>query len=157
MHEAQKHNAEASLLNFLSYRPRSRYEIEQYLKKRGYNQNDIDALIGKYQSMGYINDFEFAAMWIRERMRFKPKGYNGIYSELRAKGVAKTVIDKAWEEANIDESTVAEELINHHFDKFNKKAMPKAMAFLLRRGFSRSLAYNVVNKFFIDLMDEDKT
>ncbi|MDI3507956.1 MAG: regulatory protein [Clostridiales bacterium] len=153
---SQPPSAEALLLKFLSYRQRSRHEIEQYLRNKGCKDEDISDLINKYQDMGYINDSAFADMWIRERMRFNPKGYAAICAELYAKGVDRDIIDQAWREAQIDERGIARELIEKRFDKHDKKAMPKAMAFLIRRGFNRSMAYAIVKNFFVEGAEGDK-
>lgn len=141
-------DAEGLLLRFLSYRPRSRWEIESYLRRKGCADGDIVQLIDKYEHLGYVNDLEFARMWIRERMRFNPKGYMAIRVELCAKGVEKDIIDQAWHEAQIDEDYIATGLIERRFNKDDREAMPKAMAFLLRRGFNPSLVRRVVADFF---------
>src|SRR6056297_2199099 len=82
------------VFNFLSYREYSKYELEQRLKKKGYEINNIYSVLDRLESLNYINDERFAEKWIKDRLNLKPRGKNLIRKELKEKGINKKIIDK---------------------------------------------------------------
>lgn len=80
-------------LNFLSYRPRSQAEVQQNLKKKGFDQETIDQVIARLVRAGLLDDLAFARYWLENRSAFKPRGARALRYELRQKGVADNVID----------------------------------------------------------------
>lgn len=92
-------------LNFLSYRPRSQKEIEDYLAKKiaaaeeiTFNQAKASSLISeviaKLKKYKYINDYDFAKWWLESRLKSNPKGPRLIEMELREKNIDKQIIEK---------------------------------------------------------------
>lgn len=116
-------------LDYLSRRPRSQREMEQYLfkKLRKYNldlatkereQEVVDTLIQRLIAANYINDEDFAKWWIEQRTeRRAPLGYQRIRSELFQKGVSGPTIESVWEAMNVDES----DLMQKQFEKLQQK------------------------------------
>ena len=106
----------AKLLNkayrFLSYRPRSVKEVEDYLLKKssfakaseGQEKQEIekliDSIINKLKEQKFLNDFEFAKWWIESRAKFKPRALKIIKLELRQKGIDKELIEQVLEQAS---------------------------------------------------------
>lgn len=72
-------------VNFLSFRPRSEWEVRFHLKRKKYE--DIDAVVEKLKSIGQIDDEKFAQWWVEQRNTFRPKGQRAINMELSRKGV----------------------------------------------------------------------
>jgi regulatory protein len=93
--EDEKQRAFERSLYFLGYRPRSRTEILNYLEKKGFSQQASDYAMARLEEYGYVDDMAFARMWIESRSRTRPRGEFGLRHELRQKGVAGSVIDKA--------------------------------------------------------------
>lgn len=113
-----------SALNFLSYRPRSEFEIRQMFRRK--KMADIEEVIEKLKKLGQINDDEFAKWFIDQRQTFRPKGKRVVEMELRRLGVKSKV------KGNISELELAKRaLAKYHGDK--DKA--KISRFLLSRGF----------------------
>lgn len=94
-----------SSLNFLSYRPRSQKEVEEYLvgrisKKENVKisqarESDLIAeVVKKLKKYHYLKDEEFAKWWIASRERSRPKGKIILKSELMQKGIAKEIIEE---------------------------------------------------------------
>ena len=48
-----------AVLNLLSRRSRSVWEVEQYLKLKGYKNNTIAKILNKLNKKGYLNDAEW--------------------------------------------------------------------------------------------------
>ena len=101
-------------LRYLNVRFRSEKEIRDYLKKKilrqipyssrtGQAQDDkrksdaeqmIDLIIYKLKQQKFLNDEEFAKMWVRSSTSYKPKGKYRISLELHQKGISQEIIDK---------------------------------------------------------------
>ncbi len=81
-------------LRFLSFRPRSEKEVKEKLKKKGFDEFVISKVILKLQDSEYLDDEEFAKMWVLDRKSVKPEGSYLLKKELQQKGVAKEIIEK---------------------------------------------------------------
>jgi len=80
---------------YLGYRPRSEQEMRQYLKRHHFNEDDIEAVLGRLKEQGLVDDAAFAAFWKENRQSFSPRSSYLTGLELRQKGVPKEVIEQA--------------------------------------------------------------
>ena len=143
---------------FLSYRPRSEFEVAQYLRRKMKikhpealeEQDDyIKETIEYYKETSGINDEEFVNWWVQERSYFKPKGERALRQELRQKGVAQELVDQTLAAHQPNESELLKQLVNQKAqlsDLSSKKGVEKLTQHLLRRGFS----YNEIKKAIAD-------
>ncbi len=60
-------------MRYLSYRPRSVYEIEQYLKKKGVDKNIVKQAIAILKERDYLNDQTFTKLYIETTAKNRPK------------------------------------------------------------------------------------
>ena len=67
----------------LSYRPRSIKEIEDRLKKKDYSAKVILEVIKSLKRLKFLNDKEFARMWVKSRIKTKPMGRYRLYQPKR--------------------------------------------------------------------------
>lgn len=92
-------------LNFLSYRPRSQKEVEDYLAKKIATLEEVKfsqakgsslilEVIAKLKKYKYINDYDFAKWWLNSRLKSNPKGPRLIEMELRNKNIDKQIIER---------------------------------------------------------------
>ncbi|MGB2698024.1 MAG: RecX family transcriptional regulator [Candidatus Zixiibacteriota bacterium] len=155
----KKRKAKEAALSLLSYRARSENEISQKLKKKGYDQNSIKEVIADLKRVNLLDDYEFACLWIKDRLRNRPRGVALLRQELKRKGIEKESIEKALDEFYPEESEpkIASELIRKRqkrYQSLDKKLARKRMSdFLLRRGFSYEVVKEAIN-VFIDLPEE---
>lgn len=82
-------------LNLLSYSARTRAELRRRLRQKGFRPARIDPCLDRLEEKGFIDDEAVAASFIRDRLRHRPRGKVALSSELRAKGVAREIIDEA--------------------------------------------------------------
>ncbi len=54
-------------LNYLSYRPRSRAELERYLKDKKVPDDARAQVLGRLDSAQLVNDSDFAQYWVENR------------------------------------------------------------------------------------------
>ncbi len=124
-------------LKYLTYRPRSRAEIQAYLIQKGIDAQAVSKTLQELETNGWINDPEFARLWVENRGRLKPKGRYALKIELQQKGIEPPVIDRAL--ADYDEAAYAAAALKskihqwRHLDKEDRQK--KIFGFLRRRGF----------------------
>jgi regulatory protein len=83
---------------FLTYRPRSRAEIEAKLVDKGFNDAIIAAVLADLARLGYVNDLQFARDWTRGRIRLRGFGRRRIGLELKNKGIGLEMIREVFAE-----------------------------------------------------------
>lgn len=145
---------------FLSFRPRSAKEIEDFLQKKTktiYVHPDVYKHVAdRLTELGYIDDAKFAAWWIEARQKTKPKGMRLIRLELKKKGIAQDIIEEILHNDSSDEHIdhVSEEdlaLAAIQKKKEIWKRLPKLEQkkkmydFLGRRGFSFEVIRRIID------------
>lgn len=126
-----------SALNFLSFRPRSEWEIRHKLKFKTKDQDLIDSVIEKLKTIGQINDSEFAKWFVEQRNVFKPKGIRAIETELRQRGV-KAKVHNDFSELELAKRAIAK----YH----GEKTKIKLSRFLASRGFTWETIDDILKK-----------
>lgn len=101
--EDQLQSGYAKALNYLSYRPRSVYEVKQYLAMREVSKQAIEQIINRLAEKGYLDDYSFARKWVNDRNRLKPRGINFLKAELRQKGIDDSTIEEVLSEIDKEE------------------------------------------------------
>ncbi|MDO8621470.1 MAG: regulatory protein RecX [Candidatus Levybacteria bacterium] len=122
-------------LKFLSYRPRSEKEIRDKLFQKKTPQDLIEKIVSKLKEQKFINDEEFAKLWIESRNRSKPRSLRLIKLELKRKGIEGDIIDKMTN----DEGLMIKDL------ESAKKLVAKRMARL--KGLDRQKIYEKLGRF----------
>jgi regulatory protein len=137
---------------YLSYRLRSEYELRKRLIRRGFNEDNIDAVLTKLKEQGLINDCEFAQFWKDNRQAFSPRSQWLTRLELKQKGVPNEVIEQVI--STIDDAdnayraatNRARRLTIYEYQSFRRRLGE----YLRRRGFG----YGVINKTIERLWQE---
>lgn len=123
-------------LDYLSRRPRSEWEVRDYLKRKEYDPPTVDLILNKLSDYGYIDDLKFAESWINSRRLLKPTSLRRLKQELMQKHVGKEVIEAALETDEGDEPTALRELISKKQQQSRYQDEQKLIAYLLRQGFN---------------------
>jgi regulatory protein len=125
-------------LNFLSYRPRSEFEVRRNLRKKGLEEETIEAAVGRLLRVGLLDDAEFARYWVENRRQFNPRGGRALRHELRQRGVPEAIIEEAV--TDLDEESAARTAAQsapHRYEHLPPRDYRRRMgAYLARRGFS---------------------
>jgi regulatory protein len=151
--EAQ-HRAQSIAMNYISYRPRSSKEVVDHLMRKGYKKELAQRITRNLQSMKYIDDTEFARMFVRDRLKRRPSGYSMLRHALIARGISPAVVEKVLKEYVSDEKQLeaahllAEKRIKSingsHSNMDQRKLRNRIFNYLLRRGFSTDVAQKTV-------------
>lgn len=131
--------AQDSALKYLGYRMRTARETADKLMAEGYGEAITARVMAFLEKYDYINDSEYCKKYIRETLRLRPKGKYLIKTELRARGIDEDMADEALAEADIDEVSVAEALLERKYEGFadmDQKELSRVYGYLQRRGFS---------------------
>ena len=150
-HDDAVDRALGSALNFLSFRPRSRREIEDNLRKKNVEGEVVAAVLDRLQRTGLVNDEDFARFWVENRQTFRPKGTRALKAEMRQKGLDSEAIETALEDIGDEEETA--------YRAGHKKAQSlraadeaeffrKMLGFLQRRGFPYGAAAPAARRLY---------
>lgn len=123
-------------LMLVARRPRSRWELEDYLKRKDSPAPFIEQILNKLSEYGYVDDLKFAKLWVENRRLLRPTSRRRLIQELRQKRVSQEVIDAVLEEDQADEQSVLRELVDKKRRQPKYQDDLKLMQFLARQGFS---------------------
>ncbi len=127
--------AKAYAYRLLNQRSYSKKALQQKLQLKGFSKEQSTKVIGEIDKLGYLPDADLAASIVRSKLR---QGYGPFYIKkvLKEKGLDAYPI-------TIDE-TALKAALQKWDAKLKSKEKPKAIAFLLRKGFS----LETVNAYF---------
>lgn len=133
--------AKLRAMNLLKARAYTEKQLRDKLKDGGYPSEITEAAISYVTSYGYLNDRQYAADYIEYRKESQSR--TAIFNGLLKKGIAKEVIEDAWEETAGEETKELEQKqiiawvqkknFNPETASFEEKQ--KFSAFLYRKGF----------------------
>jgi len=138
-------------LNYLSYRPRSKKEMMDYLTRKGFDKEAIELTINKLENYRYIDDMSFAGSWAKSRLHGRSMSKRLIAYELSRKGIDKAVVDQTLESiGEEEEEKAAFALAEKYFKRYEryegKERIYKISQALARRGFEWELIRKVCMK-----------
>ncbi len=124
---------------FLNKRRHTKKELTEKLVKKEYDISVSREVADYLEEAGYIDDLDYARRFIHDAVKIKKYGTVRIKKDLYNKGVNGDVIDKAFEESEVDTDTVLSDLIEvkaSNMDLKDEKQLNRLYGFLLRRGFN---------------------
>jgi regulatory protein len=153
-HKSKLSSAKIEAIRFLSYRPRSEWEIEKKLYDKKYQSNIIKNTINWLKEERLIDDHDFAIQWIRYQIGKKPAGRIKLRNELYKKGIDRKIIDSAVDsffEQDADELELASQLVRKKQLSLQSKNMlldpSKITSLLHRQGFSNTVIQRICEDF----------
>ena len=148
--EDEAERAYERTLNYLSYRPRSKDEIQRYLEGKKVAEEVISQVIARLQRAKLIDDRAFADFWVENRETFRPRGAWALRAELRQKGIASEIIESALDELDEKASALkAGERGARRYANLDRETFFRRMlGYLQRRGFGYGIARQVVDHYW---------
>ncbi|MFP6868604.1 MAG: regulatory protein RecX [Nitrospinota bacterium] len=86
---------ERSALRILALRSNTRAELRRKLRGRGFPPGGIEALLERFEKIGYLDDEATARNWVRRRLKVRPMGRRSMEGELRRIGASNPIIEGA--------------------------------------------------------------
>lgn len=150
MEEKELTRARDTAYRYLSYRPRSRAEVERKLLEKGFAAGIIDEILSDLVRLGYLNDETFAVQWAESRARLSSHGRRRIERELIHKGVnpellrekLPVVLSPDRELATASEAAERRLRTMQHLDQSTRRR--RIAGFLERKGFSYEIIIGIV-------------
>lgn len=142
-------------LRLLAVRPRSRTELAQRLRRKGYESAQVNPVLDRLAEVELIDDAVFANAWVQSRHSFSGKGRRALAAELRLKGVEDSIAAAALEQVDASsEEQRARALVRKRLRCLPTSgsagdataSVRKLAALLARRGYSQELAFRVVRE-----------
>ncbi|HEX4586609.1 MAG TPA: recombination regulator RecX [Mycobacterium sp.] len=138
-------------LRLLTARARTRSELAGQLAKRGYPEDVSELVLDRLAHVGLVDDEDFAEQWVRSRRLNAGKGKRALAAELRTRGVDNDVITAALAGIDVEaERQRAEQLVRDKLrreklgDDDDTKVARRLVGMLARRGYSQTMAFDVV-------------
>jgi len=122
-------------LAYVARRMRSRYEISDYFRRKGYEQALSEQLLSRLESLGFVNDEKFAEAWVSNRRLLKPTSKRRLVQELRQKRITDDIIERVLQGDETQERDVLRELIVRKRRQTKYQDNLKLMQYLARQGF----------------------
>lgn len=150
--DEQRKKAKDAAFYYLSYRPRTVKEVRDKLKEKGYEGDLVEETIAVLRRLGLLDDRDFAARWVAERLRSKPRGRRVLFAELRQKGISREMAEETLSEAfgDIDERALAADLLRKRAARYrdveSHQAFRRMSDFLVRKGFDFEVAREVAQE-----------
>ena len=131
--------ARSYALTLLRYRGRSEKELRDRLRKKGYQQEDIDAAVLNLRDSGFLDDEALAENLKRQAMTNKLLGFDGARRLMQQRGLPRQIIDRALTYDEETELRSIEKLIDKKQRTIEKYPEPKRtrslVGFLMRKGY----------------------
>ena len=135
--EDEQNRAFDQAVRFLSYRPRSRVEVERYLSGKGFVGELVANVVTRLEHANYLDDEAFARFWVENRERFKPRSQRALRYELRQKGVSNQIIARVLN--GLDDEAAAWHAVEGRLSRWanlsREELRKKVTGYLSRRGF----------------------
>lgn len=143
--------AKNAAYRLLTYRPRSRKELEEKLREREFPEDIIGSVIDQCARLGYIDDARFAEQWARSRLTLRCFGRRRIEQELRGKGIAREIVREAIatvvpaEEEHEAAKKAAEKKLRTMRSVEPQARRRRLAGFLERKGFSSEIIRSILH------------
>ena len=154
-------------LEYALIRPRSSYEIQDYLKKKtlsrkirvknrktgeyqikdkaGYDASLVPLVFRRLKDRGYIDDERFAKLWVEGRSLKKGTSIKKLRLELQQKGIDSQIIDNVFSESNRNDMDELKKIIAKKRAKYADEQ--KLVQYLQRAGFNYSDILDALSEF----------
>jgi regulatory protein len=139
-------------LRLLTLAPRTRAQLADALRKRGIPDEVADAVLGRYEDAGLIDDAAFARAWVESRHYSRGLAGRALRAELKQRGVAADEIRAAIDEqlGPDAEASAARRLVAGKLAATRglppEQRTRRLAGLLARKGYPAGLAFRVIRE-----------
>src|SRR3954466_6751525 len=136
-------------LKSIGVRERTQNEVREFLRRRGYEADVIDDVVGALREEGLVDDAGYARRFAEDRRLLDRWGSERIARDLERRGVKRLIVEQALAgQGREDELAVAIELLDRRFPQpfDGDRERDKAWRMLVRRGYEPELAYSALKR-----------
>lgn len=142
--ESEKITCKNDALSYVSKCLKTKKQVKDNLKQKGYLPNSIDYAIQFLESYGYLNDKYYAENFVKTKQNQKGKLY--LKNALSQKGISSSVIEEILNDIQTDDNAILDLAKKYLKNKIiDQKTKEKLYRHLLSKGFEYSEVSKVVN------------
>lgn len=147
--ESEKDTALQKAMDYISRYMRTKKQLTDYLKKKGYTQAVCDYVLQKMEEYRFVDDVAYSEGYISSKS--KSKGKRLLALELKQKGVSNEDLDSAFESYG-DESGAATEVVKKYMrgKELTRENLSKAFRYLMSKGFEYEAASSALKALGAD-------
>lgn len=147
--ESETGTAFEKAVALVSRRRRTKSEIRQHLKEKGYPAPVIASVLEKLIEYRYVDDAEFCRSYIRDYGQ--RLGVRSIKQALKKHGVPDSVIEDVLDESEVDEASAAKKTA----EKFVRTHKNTDKIKLTRHLFSKGFSYDIIKEAVNEALQSD--
>jgi len=155
-----KLSAKDRALGLLAVRWRSRRELQDRLRRAGYEAEDIDRALTDLEASGLVDDERFARETVLHQSRRRMAGDRAIRTALRQKGVSPEVTERMLAEADAGPGGTAQERASALAEARAPRlaalepeaAFRRLFGLLVRRGHAPGIARDAARRALSEVM-----
>ncbi|HMB20957.1 MAG TPA: RecX family transcriptional regulator [Spirochaetota bacterium] len=158
--ESDRFTCRRKAYDYLAVRNRSARELEIALSRKGFSKDIIREVLIDLEERGYVNDYQYAIQFIRNKRRAKTVGDNLLRAELQKRGVDRKLVTKAIRKSEKDQPNLDDiytiALKKALRVKTKKNPYGKVVQYLGQRGFEFDEIQKIMRRLKGDgLFDND--
>ena len=140
-------------LRYLGYRMRTEREMQVYLQRRGYEQEEILEVLERLKECKYIDDTAFCEEYYEQKQAVRPMGKRRLIYDLQKKGIDAATIESGLgaytpEEEQKACAAVATRLLQR------KGTDAKSLASVSRSLAGRGFSYDTIKRVMSAYLEE---
>jgi regulatory protein len=122
-------------LRYVAMRPRSFWEMQFYLERKGASPTLTEYILSKLSNIGMLDDKKYAQAFVNDRKNLRPTSRRKIIAELRKKRISDEVINGVIGEES-DDVAALKSVIESKRRQAKYQDDLKLMQYLARQGFN---------------------
>ena len=141
----------AQAIRLLARREYARAELEQRLRAKGGQRDEVSAVLDELAALGYLSDTRYASAFATQKQSAYSR--RRIAELLKSRGVARADIEAALAQAGLDDDAALRALWQRRFGKppADEREKGRQVRFLQARGF----ALSAILRFLQMLQDKE--
>ncbi|RMC24938.1 MULTISPECIES: recombination regulator RecX [unclassified Lactobacillus] len=160
IHQVKQYDLDAKATNlaskYLSYEPRTIYEVLQYLSKHNIDEESAQNAVNQLSEMGFLDDQKYVALALSQNLRIGTDGPASFSQKMLQKGITSEIVQlqlaKISDDQWLDAGTRVIKSMKNQVGKLAQRELERKMRTkLFSHGFSSSLADSIISKMNLQL------
>jgi regulatory protein len=141
-------------ISFVSFKPRTEFQVRERFKKMECTADEIELCVEFLYEFGYLNDEQYANMYVSDMLLRKAVSPTKLANELRKRGIREEYFNRAimngfpHDEIEQIAKKAAEKKLRSVTYKPLDKQKNSVRDYLLRQGFSFDIIKKILNQIF---------
>lgn len=148
--------------HFLSYEPRTIYEVLQYLQKHEISNEAANSAVSELTALGYLDDGKYTDLFLKNNLRVGSDGPKSLTRKLQQKGVDPAIVQNKLDEvSDQDWCEIAFRVVKsmrHQIGKISQRELErKIRSKLMSHGFGSDISSQTIANLNLAPSEEEQT